>query len=78
MIKLLNLNTFLMDFICNMKQLGLNRQLYSVKGHKLYFPNNNYIVYILANIVDADEMLHNAAFHLGLHYLHYISFLGSE
>ena len=41
--------------------------------HRLWFPNKLYfslkIVFVLANSVFPGEMLHDAAFHLGLHCL---------
>ena len=47
--------------------------LYILRGQMLEFPNYAFlspkIVFILANSVDPDEMLQNAAFHLGLHCL---------
>ena len=44
------------------------------KGSQVFFPNHNIfptlrIVFTLTNSVDPDEMLHYAAFHLGLHCL---------
>ena len=48
--------------------------MYILRGHRLHFPKN--IVFLslkmefaLGNGVDPDEMMHNAAFHLGLHCL---------
>ena len=43
-------------------------------GHRLAFPNYDILLsrmidFTLTNSVDPDEMLHNAAFHLGLHCL---------
>ena len=54
-------------------QLTWDGPLYIPRVHRLEFPNKRFlslmIVFVLANSVDPDEMLHYAAFHLGLHCL---------
>ena len=52
----------------------LDGKLYISKGHILKFPNKKLflslkIVFVIANSENPDEMLHKAAFHLGLHCL---------
>ena len=44
--------------------------MYILRGHRLYFPNKVVflslkIVFVVANSVDPDDMLHNVALHLG-------------
>ena len=56
---------------------------YILRGHRLKFPNNYAlqslnIVFILANSAGPDEMLHVAAFHLGLHCLPKYPFMVSS
>ena len=50
-----------------------------LRGHTLYFPKifiSLKIDFVLTNSADPDEMLHNAAFHLGLHCLPKYPFKG--
>ena len=54
-----------------------------LKGSQVRFPNNDIfpslkIFSILENSVDLDEMLHNAEFHLGLHFLPMYPFRGFQ
>ena len=46
--------------------------VYILRGHRLCFANvilSLKIIFVVASSVDTDEMLHDAAFHLGLHCL---------
>ena len=54
-----------------------------LKGNDIYFLNYDVClswktILILANSADTDEMQHNAAFHLGLHYLSKYPFRGYQ
>ena len=46
--------------------------MYISRDHRFKFPNKTVLlslklVFVLANSVDTNEMLHNAAFHLDIH-----------
>ena len=57
--------------------------LYNLKGHMNTSPNYDAIlslnvVVFLADSADPDEMQHNAAFHLGIHFLRTFPFRGDK
>ena len=52
--------------------------LYLHVNQKSYYDDMIKVVIILANSADPDEMQHNAAFHLGLHYLPEYPFRGFQ
>ena len=59
--------------------MGLSIIIIILRGHRSKFPNYNVfkplkIVLTSAKSVVPDEMQHNAAFHLGLHFLQLYSF----
>ena len=61
-------------------QSGRDSPFYILRGYSQKIPNYDVFQYlkfgfILANIADPDEMLHHAAFHLGLHCLSKYPFL---
>ena len=52
-------------------ETGEDSPLYIPRGHRLWFPKQIIFLllkidFVLANSADPDEMLHNAAFHLGV------------
>ena len=64
----------LMDFSIQIKMMRMGLSIVYFSGHRLSFPKYDIvlslrIVFTLTNSVDPDEMLHYAAFHLGLHCL---------
>ena len=64
----------LMDSFFWLDTIHLGWSIVYIKGSQVIISNENCIsfseiVFVLANSVDPDEMLHYAAFHLGLHYL---------
>ena len=66
-----------------MMQLTCDGLLYILRNQRLYFPTEFQflslkIVLALENIVDPNEMPHNAAFHLGLHCLPKYPFRGFQ
>ena len=64
----------LMDFTIHINTIRMGKSILCYRGHRLTFPNYDVslslrIVFTLTNSVGPDEMPHDAAFHLDLHFV---------